>query len=458
MPRLVARQVRFAPMGALALAPRMYGASFDLEVPEDPAVRDGVAVVSIRGPLMHHDSYWYDSYDAIRARVASALANRPTGLVLQIDSPGGLCSGCIETSRELRTMIEGAGIPCVAFVDGWATSGAYALACAADKIVVPPSGTVGSIGVLDTLHDVVEANKRFGVNVRLVTSGARKADGNPNAPITDDAIAAAQGDVDALAGVFFELVAERRPLTLEAVRDLQAGIAIGAEAVSLGLADEIGSFDRVVSSLSSADKPRAAGPYRTASRASRRSAARGAEVASMDLDKLRTWLGLPADADEAAIMAELEKRLAPSEEEEEPPAAESAEPPAARHSATERLLLSRIDDLERRLAARDERDTEAMVERDIASGKVATAERAEYLDLARKDPALYARLTARSRAVPTGRIVQDNEARANALGKPGRLDVSSLNEADALLVSSMRAAGVSEGRIKSALARRGAEV
>lgn len=182
----------------------------------------------------------------------------------------------------------------------------------------------------------------------------------------------------------------------------------------------------------------------------------------MDLTKLRALLGLAEDADEAAIMAELEKRLTPSSEEEEeepkpPPEEEEEAPPAARHSATERLLLKRIDDLEKRIAAQDDREIEARVERDIAAGRVATADRAEYLELARKDPDLYARLTVRARAVPTGRAVKASEARTTATPS-GRIDVSQLSDADALLVSTMRAAGTNEDRIRKALARRETEV
>ncbi len=240
---------RYAPPGILALAPMAFGGIFEASAPPALELRDGFAIVRVRGPLMHHPEWGFDSYEGIRGRVAEALEATPRAVILALDSPGGLMSGCLETARELRAMATAAGVPLVAYVDGQATSAAYALACAAERISAPATAIVGSIGVIDSLVDATAQDAMYGLRFQLVTSGARKADGNPHAPISDEAVAAAKARVDALAGIFAEWVAETRPLTVDEVRALEASITHGAEAEGLGLVDDVSSMDELLASL-----------------------------------------------------------------------------------------------------------------------------------------------------------------------------------------------------------------
>ncbi len=244
---------RFAPSGYLALAPRAYGSPYDLidkAMLEAKASNDGVAVVDVRGPLEHHESWFYDSYDEIKERVACALKTSPKALVLAIDSPGGLVSGCFEAARDIRRMAKDAKVPLHAFVDGQATSAAYALACAADRIAMSATAAVGSIGIIDALLDVTAMDEKMGLRVALVTSGARKADGNPHGGISEDAIAASQKCVDELAESFFAWVSESRGVAAEKIRALEAGILLGPEAIAQGLADELCTLDEMIASIS----------------------------------------------------------------------------------------------------------------------------------------------------------------------------------------------------------------
>jgi ClpP class serine protease len=236
-----------------------------------------VAVVHVRGPLDHHDEGWGDSYDAIRARVESALSGAdvreelerrkrwgdaeegetaddspPSAVLLRLDSPGGVVSGLNETVKALRKMGSDAGIPLIAYVDEMATSAAYALACACDEVYLPASGIAGSIGVISTMADQTEADKRMGIRVVTITSGARKSDGHPHVPISDDAVDAEQGRVDKLARQFYRLVeGARLGLSAAKIKGYEAGIFLGSEAVDAGLADGVMAFDEVVGELAS---------------------------------------------------------------------------------------------------------------------------------------------------------------------------------------------------------------
>lgn len=211
-------------------------------------MRDGVAIVSIDGPLSQRgDSWWWDGYEAVEHRLAAALASSATGIVLKVNSPGGVVAGCFEAAKRMREACVRAGKPVVAYADEMACSAAYALACIADTIVLPPGGTVGSVGVIATACDRTKANALEGRNVVVITSGDRKADLHPDVPLSDAAVAQLRARVDLLAGLFSDWVAQRRGTTSEAVAALQAATFDGQAALTAGLADRVGSLADAVS-------------------------------------------------------------------------------------------------------------------------------------------------------------------------------------------------------------------
>lgn len=239
----------FASYGSpLALMPQAFGMMV-VEMPEPPKARvldGGIAIVDVRGPLMHHADPCVDSYDAIKARVAGALDEGAKAVILSVDSPGGLVSGCFDTADEIRALCDARGVPLIGYVDGCAASAAYGLICAASKVYVPPTGLVGSIGVLDAVIDETTRDRAMGISYTLVTSGARKADGNSHVTPTDSAIAAVQARVTSMAAVFHGHVARHRSADATAIAGLEAALFVGAESVRAGLADEVATLDQVV--------------------------------------------------------------------------------------------------------------------------------------------------------------------------------------------------------------------
>lgn len=217
------------------------------EAPPVPFVRDGdVAVVSIEGPLAQRAwACWMfsgDGYDAITSRVGAALADASTrAVVLRLDSPGGEVAGCFEAVRSIRAAAKTAGKPLVAYCDEMAASAAYALACACDEIVCPDTGILGSIGVIFSVTEQSEALRIAGRSTAVITSGAAKADGHPALPLSKEARARYQVEVDQLADVFAGEVSAARGLTVAQVRGLEARVFLGAAAVNAGLADRVGN-------------------------------------------------------------------------------------------------------------------------------------------------------------------------------------------------------------------------
>lgn len=211
---------------------------------------DGVARVRVEGPLAQRAwSCWMfggDGYDGVESRVRAALDDpRSRALVIEYDSPGGEVAGCGVCADAIRAAADASGKPVVSYVDELAASAAYWLASAADKIVTPPSGMLGSIGVIATRVEE-SPSAESGRKVHLITSGARKADGHPTVPMSEDELAATQAKIDTLADLFAAAVAERRGMTREAVRALEADVFIGADAVTRGLADRVGNLSSAV--------------------------------------------------------------------------------------------------------------------------------------------------------------------------------------------------------------------
>lgn len=209
-------------------------------------IADGVGYVRIHGPLFpRYDIYtwWFGgtAYDVIAAAVGMLSADAGvTQIVLDIDSNGGRVQGCFECSRAIASAR--ASKPITAYVNDAGFSAGYALACAASRIVITDTAGVGSIGVIGTHVDFSRMLESAGVKYTLITSGEKKADLSPTAPLSDRARAELQDEINRLGELFFALVAEHRGLDADAIRALQAGTYYGPAAVSAGLADEVGAL------------------------------------------------------------------------------------------------------------------------------------------------------------------------------------------------------------------------
>lgn len=211
-------------------------------------VPPGVGLISIHGPLMHRSLAESDGflgrifasrfYSTIWRSIEQALNDDAIErVVLDIDSPGGEVSGLFELVDAIYAAR--GRKPITALVDEQATSAAYAIASAADRVIIPRSGTAGSIGVLAVHVDESKLNERIGLDFTYITSGARKADGNPDQPLSARARKDLQGEVDRLAELLFETIARNRSLDVSAIRGQEAGVFHGPQAVEAGLADEM---------------------------------------------------------------------------------------------------------------------------------------------------------------------------------------------------------------------------
>jgi capsid assembly protease len=213
-------------------------------------VVDGLAVIEIAGVLIHRGSWigqssGQTSYEGIATQIEAA-ANDPSvrGIALDIDSFGGEVAGVFDLADRIRA-IRGSK-PVWAFVAEHAFSAGYALASQADRILLPRTGAVGSIGVVVMHADLSGQLDQDGMRVTLIHSGQHKVDGNPYAPLPEAVRDDIQREIDVLRFLFAETVAAGRAgrLSQEAALATEAATFRGADAVAAGLADEVSDLTR----------------------------------------------------------------------------------------------------------------------------------------------------------------------------------------------------------------------
>lgn len=194
------------------------------------------------------------SYEAIRDAFDASMADDSvTAIVMRMDSPGGMVSGCFDLTDHIHA--SRGTKPVVAVVDDMAYSAAYAIASACDEIWVSRTGGVGSIGVVAYHVDQSGMNEKVGLKVTPIYAGGHKVDFSPHAPLSDDAREREQGEVDALYQTFVASVSSYRGMNEDDVRGTDAMTYTGAAAVAAGLADKLGTFrDALASVMASADE------------------------------------------------------------------------------------------------------------------------------------------------------------------------------------------------------------
>lgn len=339
--------------GILAVHPQAFLDFFMVPASRENEERDGVVIVDICGPLTQHDDGWCDSYEAIRGRVQAACESAATAIVLRLDSPGGDVAGCFDTARAIRAMCEAAGKPLWAYADK-ACSAGYALAAAANRVCVAATSIVGSVGVISAREDISAMLAARGIRVSFIASGARKADGIPESPLSEAELKATQALIDSMAGVFFALVAELRGVSAAAVEALQAGVFHGDAAVKARLADEVLSFDEMLAAIASGgivmseyEKARAA-LEKAAEGDDANAAAAKRALAAMEEPKTEPAEGEPPKDDKKSAEGEPPKT---DDDDDDKKAAAATAPGAAAASTADLALqaLTKVNQLEAQL-------------------------------------------------------------------------------------------------------------
>lgn len=276
-------------------------------VEEKPPSR--VALVSLHGTLLNRGGMMEMSGGASPQTVERqirAVADDPSvsEIVLSVDSPGGEALNIDEAARAVRYAASKKTVTAVA--NGYMASAAYWIGSQATKIIATPLSYVGSVGAVISHADVSRMLQNEGVDYRVYRTGDLKALGQPvdahegvledelNKRVTE-ALGLFAADVAIGRGLTAEQVLNRYALSVEG--SLRGGVVMGADAVRLGLADEVGSLNDVLQSAAE----------RTSTQTPRRRMNTQTKGKRMDPELLEE-LGLEASASPEQIRAAIKAR------------------------------------------------------------------------------------------------------------------------------------------------------
>src|SRR5436853_6545361 len=201
---------------------------------------DRIQVVDVEGELIQSRSILeqlkrYEDSNSVKA------------ILLNIDSPGGGVAVSQEIYTEIKRLRDKKDKVVIAYLSSTGASGAYYVACAANKIVANPGTIVGSIGVIAEWVNYADLMQWAKLKDIVFKTGEFKDTGSPTRALTDNERKYFQGLIDDMYVQFLEAVASGRKLDLQEVRSLADGrVFTGRNAKERKLVDEIGNFQDAV--------------------------------------------------------------------------------------------------------------------------------------------------------------------------------------------------------------------
>ncbi|MCH2533047.1 MAG: signal peptide peptidase SppA [Bdellovibrionales bacterium] len=172
------------------------------------------------------------------------------GVVVRVNSPGGVVGPSQEIYAELKRVREEWQKPVVVTVSSVAASGAYYAAIAANKVIVNPGSMLGSIGVIMEFANLEGLYNWANIKRFALKTGPYKDSGAEYRPMREDEKQLFQNLIDGVHTQFIDAVVESRKLEENVVRKYSDGrVFTGETAVSLGFADQVGTFDDAVRSV-----------------------------------------------------------------------------------------------------------------------------------------------------------------------------------------------------------------
>lgn len=206
-------------------------------------ITNGIAVLPVSGTLVSKTRSLQPysgmtGYNGIIARLQQAMSDPGVdGILLDMDTPGGMVSGAFDCADIIARMRDIK--PIWALANDMNCSAGQLIASAASRRLVTQTARTGSIGVMMAHSNYGAALKTQGVEVTLIYSGDHKVDGNPYEKLPKDVRDGFQTRIDATRRMFAEKVAAYTGMSVQSVLDTEAAVFSGQESVDAGLAEEL---------------------------------------------------------------------------------------------------------------------------------------------------------------------------------------------------------------------------
>ncbi|MBO6247551.1 MAG: signal peptide peptidase SppA, partial [Bacteroidales bacterium] len=231
------KDVKFIPFKDYALA----------KVKPNTAAKKKIAVIYANGNIVEEDDPNNISGNRFANIIAKVRADSTIkAVVLRVNSPGGtvLAASKIKEEIDLTRAVK----PVVASYGGYAASGGYWISNSCDHIFSNAATLTGSIGCFSAIPEFGKTVKNLAhVNVVPVNSHKHSDMISLMRPFDETETRLMQEYVDDIYTNFVNIVAEGRDMTYEAVDEIAQGrVWTGADALKLGLVDEIGSLEDAI--------------------------------------------------------------------------------------------------------------------------------------------------------------------------------------------------------------------
>jgi len=164
-------------------------------------------------------------------------------ILLEINSPGGEVTASDVIYHQINKLREQTGKPVVALIGTMGASGAYYVACAADRIMAHPTSIIGSIGVLMQALNVQQLAEKVGLKAITLKSDKTPMKDvlSPFKELSEEEKSMLMQIINGIYDRFIDIVASSRKLDREAVIKLaDGGIYTAQKAKDNGLVDAIG--------------------------------------------------------------------------------------------------------------------------------------------------------------------------------------------------------------------------
>jgi protease-4 len=211
----------------------------------NPEGQQKIAVIYAEGNIVDGDAdedVAGDRFVKIIQKVRNDKAVK--AVVLRVNSPGG----SVLASEKIKAQIDSLKVPVIASYGDYAASGGYWISAGCDYIYANKTTLTGSIGVFSMVPDFKKTlNDKLHVNVTSVNSNKHSDMYYMLRPLDKKETEQMQATVERIYDRFLNIVAEGRGMTVSAVDSIAQGrVWTGAQALELGLIDEIGTIDDAI--------------------------------------------------------------------------------------------------------------------------------------------------------------------------------------------------------------------
>ena len=216
--------------------------------PEPMATAEKIAVIYANGQIIDGDGDDATiGSTTLSKAIREARENKKVkAIVMRVNSPGGsaLASEVIRREVELAK----AEKPFIISMGNYAASGGYWISSEGDYIFADPTTLTGSIGVFGTFPNAKKfLNETVGLTFDVAKTNKNADFGSITEPLTDYQKAMLQKYVGKTYNDFTALVARTRGLRQSYVDSIGQGrVWTGADALELGLVDELGGLDKAI--------------------------------------------------------------------------------------------------------------------------------------------------------------------------------------------------------------------